>query len=61
MLESKENLLDLERNFPPQHNRMRANTARAAAMHTTATDTLAAPHANATPQRDPHLHRTCVV
>ena len=46
------------KNFFPRQNRMRAIAARAATMHTTATGTLAAPHANATPQRDPHPHRT---
>ena len=51
-------LLSVCRNSFPRQNRMRAIAARAATMHTTATGTLAAPHANATPQRDPHPHRT---
>ena len=37
---------------------MRANAARAAAMHTAATGTLDALHATATAQRGPHPHPT---
>ena len=49
------------KNSFPRQSRMRAIATRAATMHTTATGTLAAPHANATPQRSPHPHHTCVV
>ena len=45
----------------PDTNRMRAIATRHATMRTTATRTLAPPHTTATPQRDPHPHRTCVV